>query len=112
MFFCLSWSTMYSEVLQERARMVQVGFLSAWDTKEPASTTKRFLQSCAWQLELSTDDLGSSPILVVPTSWMIRPGACSPYWDSGPGLEPSRIAPALVRISSKVSCMCLACLSS
>ena len=42
-------------------------------TKGAASVMNRFLQSQAWHHWLSTLVLGSSPILVAPTSWMISP---------------------------------------
>jgi hypothetical protein len=55
--------------------MVHVGFLSAWETNCPASTTNRFLHSWACAYLLRTEVVGSLPILVVPTSWIIRAGS-------------------------------------
>src|SRR5690606_27204752 len=59
---------MYSDVRIERARIVHVRFLSPCCTNGPASTTNRFLQSCACPQRVSNDFFGSSPILVVPPS--------------------------------------------
>src|SRR5258706_16240011 len=69
---------MNSEVRIDSARIVHVQFLCAFETNGPASATNRFLTSCAWQFAFSTDDFGSFPILVVPTSWMIRPTGSIP----------------------------------
>lgn len=112
MFFFFNSLMIKSDVLQDKAKIVQVGFLSAWETNGPASTTNRFLQSCAWQLLFKAEVTGLFPILVVPTSWMILPGPAKPYMVSAPGFSPNRTAPELVRIYSKVSCMCFACLIS
>src|SRR5687767_1688985 len=72
-------STIYSEALMERAKMVQVIFLSACETNCPPSTQNKFLQSCAWLHLLSADLFASSPILTVPASWMISPGLARPH---------------------------------
>src|SRR6266513_26539 len=72
------WSAMYSLVRSESARIVQVGFLSACDTNGPPSVTNRFLQSCAWHQRLSTEVLGSSPMRMPPSSWMMVPPAAMP----------------------------------
>src|SRR5687768_12392692 len=74
----LRWSAMYSAVRIARARIVQVQFLSACDTNGPASATKTFFASCAWQYLFRTDVDGSLPMRVTPTSWMIRPPASMP----------------------------------
>jgi hypothetical protein len=67
---------MYSDVRMASARIVQVQFLSACDTRGPPSVTKTFLASCAWQYLFNADVDGSLPIRVTPTSWMMRtPGA-------------------------------------
>src|SRR5664280_369007 len=82
--------------------MERVGFLSALLAKGAASVMKRFLQSHAWHHWLSTLVLGSSPILVAPTSWMISPPR---------EMAPTEVTlpPAARMISWNVSCMCLAC---
>src|SRR5437773_12404968 len=58
----LSWFAMYSDVRQDRAMIVQVGFLSACDVNGAPSATKRFLTSWVWQFEFTTEVLGSAPI--------------------------------------------------
>src|SRR5690606_36676485 len=92
----------------ERARIVHVRFLSPCCTNGPASTTKTFLQSCDCPHLLSTDFFGSSPIRVVPPSWMIFPGAYNPYDVSGPRIGDDTTALISWSISQNVSCMCLA----
>src|SRR3989442_1006157 len=62
------WFAMYSDVLQESAMIVQVGFLSACEVNGAPSATKRFLTSCVWQLAFTTDDLGSDPMRAPPSS--------------------------------------------
>ncbi len=57
--------------------MVSVGFWQAELGQQPPSMTNRFEISWAWQNWFRTLVRGSSPILVVPISWMIRPGALS-----------------------------------
>src|SRR5438046_123031 len=54
------------------------GFLSAWETNGPPSATNRFFSSCACPQRLTTDVLGSSPMRVPPSSWMIVPPAAMP----------------------------------
>src|SRR5437879_12965394 len=76
----LSWFAMYSDVRQERAMIVQVGFLSSCDVKGAPSATNRFLTSWVWQFEFTTEVLGSAPMRAPPSSLMItrlaaRPGA-------------------------------------
>src|SRR6476659_3975504 len=61
-------STIYSDVRMLNARIVHVMFLSAWLTKGPPSTQKRFLQSCAWLHLFNAERLGSLPIRTVPAS--------------------------------------------
>lgn len=55
---------MKSLVRHESARIVHVGFLSGWETNGPPSATNRFRTSWAWQLLLSTEVFGSSPMRV------------------------------------------------
>src|SRR3546814_13039397 len=92
--------------------MVHVRFLSPCCTNGPASTTNTLLQSCDCPHLFSTDFFGSSPIRVVPPSWMILPGASNPYDVSGPGIDPDTTAPISWSISRNVSCICLACSNS
>jgi hypothetical protein len=54
----------------------------------------------------------SSPILIVPTSWMIRPTGSSPYSASRDGIGESGVPPISWMISRKVSCMCFAWFTS
>src|SRR5690606_17200554 len=61
-------SSIYSAVRIDNAKIVHVRFLSPCCTKGPASTTKRFLQSCACPHLFRTEVLGSLPIRVVPPS--------------------------------------------
>src|SRR3546814_10892444 len=84
--------------------MVHVRFLSPCCTNGPASTTNTLLQSCDCPHLFSTDFFGSSPIRVVPPSWMILPGASNPYDVSGPGIDPDTTAPISWSISRNVSC--------
>src|SRR5216117_2624459 len=51
---------MYSAAHHATAMIDSVGFLSALDTKQPPSVTKRFLTSQAWQCWFRTEVLGSS----------------------------------------------------
>ena len=87
--------------------MLSVGFLSALLTNGAPSVTNRFLQSHAWQYGLSTDFLRSSPICVVPTSWMISPPREMAQLSSGPKVLRTS-PPAVSMISRKVSRACLA----
>src|SRR5258705_9071089 len=102
-------STIYSLALMLNARIVQVIFLSAWETNCPPSTQNRFLQSCAWLHLFNADLLGSFPIRTVPASWMISPGFESPQLFFSSSSPPQvMMAPILCITSLKVSFMCLA----
>src|ERR1700743_3095480 len=104
---------MYSLVRMDKASIVQVIFLSAWDTNGPPSTQNRFLHSWDWLHLLSGAFLGSLPILTVPASWMILPGAWSPQLLCGPSSWPHTCtAPMASSISAKVFFICLAWLIS
>src|SRR5215218_1979928 len=103
---------MYSAVLMDKARMVHVAFLSDCCTCDAPSTTNRFLQSCDWHHLFNTDFCFSFPILVVPTSCIILPGASSPHISSGPCSGDVVIAPISCMILVNVSCMCFAWLIS
>src|SRR6185437_1598061 len=95
----------------ERARIVQVIFLSACETKGPPSTQNRFLQSCAWLHLFRGEVFGSLPMRTVPASCIILPGACSPQLFFALSSPPQVVmAPIVCRISAKVSFMCFACL--
>ena len=58
--------------------IVQVGFLCGLVTNGPASATKRFFTSWAWHYSFRTEVAGSSPMRVVPASWMISPPGWMP----------------------------------
>ena len=87
-------------------------FLCAFETNGPASATNRFLTSCAWQFLFNTEVPASFPILVVPTSWMIRPTGSSPYNASRDGIGESGVPPISSISSRKVCCMCRTWFSS
>ena len=61
-------AAMYSDVRHAKAKIVNVGFLSDRLTNGAPSVTNRFLQSHAWQWELSADVFGSFPMRAPPTS--------------------------------------------
>ena len=87
--------------------MESVGFLSALETNGPPSVTNRFFESQAWQFESSTEVRRSSPMRVVPTSWMISPPLEIPQLSSALKCE-STSPPAVRMISSKISRECFA----
>src|SRR5258708_856230 len=103
---------MYSLARMERARIVQVIFLSPCETKALPSRQNKFLHSCPWFHLLSAEDFGSLPILTVPASWMTLPGLFSPHWLASLLSFDVTIAPILCSSSLKVSFICLACLIS
>src|SRR5690606_21365459 len=100
------WRVMYSAVRMASAMMVQVGFLSAWETNGPPSETKRFFTSWAWHHSLTTEREGSFPIRVVPISWMMRPPVAIPYPFSRVGIGEKTSPPISSMSARKVSCMC------
>src|SRR5215216_899847 len=93
MFCFLFCSRIYSAVLMAKARIVQVAFLSDCCTCDAPSTTNKFLQSCAWHHLFNTDFFTSLPILAVPTSCIILPGASSPQLFSALRSEEVTMAP-------------------
>src|ERR1044071_8491987 len=70
-------SAIYRALRTESAAMVSVGFFSEKVVKQLPSTTNRFLTSCAWQYEFSTDFFESLPIRTVPVSWLAKPPGAS-----------------------------------
>src|SRR5271157_1963084 len=64
---------MYSHALTVSAIVVRVGPQVPPETKQLESVTNTLLASQHWLYELSTDFLGSLPILTPPHSWMEAP---------------------------------------
>src|SRR5690606_3211042 len=97
-----SSSARYSLLRMASAMIVSVGFLWALLANTPPSAMNRFGTSHAWPKAFVTEVAGSSPMRVVPTSWMIWPPfeiACS-----GVRSPPQWIFPPMRSMSAFVVC--------